>query len=250
MTNFLEKSVELDKIIQSPDVHQQVEEMVQIDQYVKKGMPMPKAPAPLGLLPDQFEDILQEIGINKKRKLRDINNLFNNFRQYLSLKYGIWSVANINTARLIKKKMHVKNALEIMAGNAYWSHVLEETGITVISTDSLEWAKTSSTGARPFHKVIDLKADQAIEKYQDVDLILCSWSPNFGNSDIETIAAWRKFNPNSHLLFIGEKDGATNSVEFWSQDWFKQTKELREINRSFQSFDFINEQIFEINNEF
>ena len=54
MTNFLEKSVELDKIIQSPDVHQQVEEMVQIDQYVKKGMPMPKAPAPLGLLPDQF----------------------------------------------------------------------------------------------------------------------------------------------------------------------------------------------------
>ncbi|MCT3615068.1 SAM-dependent methyltransferase, partial [Lactobacillus acidophilus] len=112
MTNFLEKSVELDKIIQSPDVHQQVEEMVQIDQYVKKGMPMPKAPAPLGLLPDQFEDILQEIGINKKRKLRDINNLFNNFRQYLSLKYGIWSVANINTARLIKKKMHVKNALE------------------------------------------------------------------------------------------------------------------------------------------
>ena len=61
--------------------------------------------------------------------------------------------------------------------------------------------------------MIDLKADQAIEKYQDVDLILCSWSPNFGNSDIETIAAWRKFNPNSHLLFIGEKDGATNSVE-------------------------------------
>lgn len=250
MTNFLEKSIELDKKIQSPEIHCQVEEMMRIDQYVRKGMPLSKAPEPLGLLPDQFEDVLQEIGINKKRALTDINNLFNNFRQYLSLKYGIWSIANVNTARLIKEKLHIKKALEIMAGNAYWAEALEKAGVVTISTDSLEWAKTSSTGAKPFHKVIDLKADQAIQKYQDVDLILCSWSPNFGNGDLETIAAWRKYNPNSHLLFIGEQDGATNSAEFWSHNWFKKTKELREINRSFQSFDFINEQIFEINNEF
>lgn len=213
-------------------------------------MPLPEAPASLGLLPDQFEDILQEIGADKKKKLTDINNLFNNFRQYLSLKYGIWSVANLNTAKLIKEKLHVKTALEIMAGNAYWSKALEEVGVKTISTDSLEWAKTSSTGAKPFHKIIDLKADQAIKKYQDVDLILCSWSPNFGSSDLETIAAWRKYNKDSHLLFIGEQDGATNSPEFWSHNWFKKTKELREINRSFRSFDFIDEQIFEINNEF
>lgn len=36
MTNFLEKSIELDKEINSSDIHKQVEEMIQVDQYVKK----------------------------------------------------------------------------------------------------------------------------------------------------------------------------------------------------------------------
>ncbi|MDN6009102.1 MAG: SAM-dependent methyltransferase, partial [Lactobacillus sp.] len=87
MTNFLHKLTMLDDEINHSTVHSQVEEIKQIDHQVAKGEPLIEAPAKLGLLPDQFEDILEEIGNNQKRKLTDINNLFNNFRQYLSLKY-------------------------------------------------------------------------------------------------------------------------------------------------------------------
>ena len=94
MTNYLHKLTMLDDEINHPLIHGQVEEIKQIDHYVGNGKPLKAAPDKLGLLPDQFEDVLKEIGNNKKRKLTDINNLFNNFRQYLSLKYGIWSIAN------------------------------------------------------------------------------------------------------------------------------------------------------------
>lgn len=249
MTKFIDKLTSLDKVIDAPEVHRQVEEIKDVDIHVRQGQPVAEAPEKLGLLPDQFEEILDQIGWAKKRELTEANNLFNNFRQYLSLKYGIWSVANLETARLIKEKLNVQMALEIMAGNAYWSQALEKVGIKTISTDSLEWAKTSATGAEPFHPVIDLSAEDAIKKYHDVDLFLCSWSPNFGQSDLMAIKAWRKFNPTSHLLFIGEREGATNSADFWQRDWFKNSSALREINRSFKSFDFIDEQVFEINNE-
>lgn len=250
MTNYLHKLTMLDDEINHPLIHGQVEEIKQIDHYVGNGKPLKAAPDKLGLLPDQFEDVLKEIGNNKKRKLTDINNLFNNFRQYLSLKYGIWSIANLKTAALIKDKMQIDTALEIMAGNAYWSSTLANVGIETISTDSLEWAKTSSTGAEPFHPVINLEAAQAIKKYSDVDLILCSWSPNFGQSDLAAIDAWQKYSNAKHFIFIGEENGATNSPEFWQRNWFKHTAALNEINSSFQSFDFIDERIFEIDNEF
>lgn len=250
MTKFLEKANKLDQEIDFSLTHEQVREMKEVDHYVSQGKPLPVAPKKIGLLPDEFEDILGTIGQDKRKQLTDLNNLFNNFRQYLSLKYGIWSIANLQTAKLIKEKFKVKTALEIMAGNAYWSRALEDSGVKTISTDSLEWAKTSKTGSTPFHQVIDLPAKQAIEKYNQVDLILCSWSPNFGRSDLDTVVSWQKYNKNSHLLFIGEQNGATNSPEFWSHHWFKKTHALGVINHSFPSFDFINERIFEINNEF
>lgn len=249
MTEYITKINQLDQELNSTIIHHQVNEIKQIDNYIKNKKPLSQAPKPLGLLPDQFEDVLAEIGEDKRSALTAINNLFNNCRQYLSLEYGIWSIANLQTARLIKEKFEVKKALEIMAGNAYWSEALEEVGIKTISTDSLEWAKTSKTGSQPFHKVLDMPATQAIEKYRDVDLILCSWAPNFGQSDMKAVSAWQKYNKSSHLLFIGEQDGATNSREFWDRHWLKKTPELVEINHSFQNFDFIDERIFEIDNE-
>lgn len=246
MTKYLTKLTELDTQLHSSLVHEQIAEVKLIDAYVKSGQVIDKAPKMLGFLPDQFEEILEKIGSNKKKKLTVVNNLLNNFRQYLSLQYGIWSVPNLQTASLIKEALNVHSALEVMAGNAYWSEALSKVGVKTISTDSLEWAKTSSTGAKPFHQVIDLPADEAIKQYRNVDLVLCSWSPNFGTSDLETVNAWRKYNKNSHLLFIGEREGATNSPEFWSHSWFKKTAALAKINQSFRSFDFIDEQVFEI----
>ena len=134
MTKFLTKLTKLEQEINHPAVKRQVEEIALIDSYVQAGKPLKRAPRRLGLLPDEFEEVLVEVGPDKEGALRDLNNLLNNFRQYLSLIYGIWSLPNIQTAQLIKNKLHVQTALEIMAGNAYWSQALAQVGTLAPTT--------------------------------------------------------------------------------------------------------------------
>ena len=136
-----------------------------------------------------------------------------------------------------------------MAGNAYWSKALTEVGLKTIATDSLEWSKTSKTGSQQATKVLNLSAPEAIRAFPDVQLVICAWAPNFDESDLSAIEAWQKYNSSSRLLFIGEKNGVTNSATFWHQIHFSHSPELQTVNHSFTSFDFIEEQIFEIKHE-
>lgn len=43
--------------------------------------------------------------------------------------------------------------------------------------------------------------------------------------------------------------GATNSSEFWLTEHFTKSTAINKINKSFVSYDFINEKIYEIENE-
>lgn len=245
MTEYLDKLNQLDQELKVAPVHQQVQEINQIVQIIEQKEVVSKAIKPLGILPDQFEDIISQIGETKREKLTIMNHLLNGLRQYLSLRFGIWSLPNLQTAELLKNELDLSTALEIMAGNAYWSKALQEVGIQTVATDSLEWAKTSKTGQNFFTHVEDLDAASAIKKYPKFDLILCSWAPNFGKNDLAVVNCWRQFS-SSKLIFIGEKEGATNSSEFWQQMHFVKNTKMHQINASFHSYDFINEQIFEI----
>ncbi|MDF7668307.1 SAM-dependent methyltransferase [Lactobacillus sp. ESL0703] len=249
MTNFLDKINQLNRQIKHPTVNQQVAEINQIINKLDQHQVLETAPAKLGLLPDEVEAVLQQVGDKQDANLKVLNQLLNSLRQFLSIRYGLWSLPNLTTARLIKEQLHVTTALEIMAGNAYWSKALAEVQIKTIATDSLEWSKTSATGSQPAFDVVDLDAAQAIKQFANVDLVICSWAPNFTESDLLAVAAWKKYNPKSHLLFVGEKNGATNSPAFWQTMKLHHSPQLRKINQSFQSYDFINEQIFEIEHE-
>lgn len=243
MTEFIEKLNILDRKLDNQFVHQQVKEVNHIISAVANQKILEKAPQPLGLLPDKLAEIASQ---TNSKNVKVMNKLLNSVRQYLSLRYGIWSLPNMTTVQLMKQELHIGSALEIMAGNAYWSKALNQANIQVIATDSLEWAKTSSTGQTLFYPVEDLSATQAIQKYKSVDLILCSWAPNFGDSDLKAVITWKKYAPHAHFLFIGEREGATNSEKFWQSQHFKNTPELAKINQSFVSYDFIDEKIFEI----
>lgn len=248
MTNFLKKLNKIDKELDNNLVHHQVLEVNRIVKSVEEEEVLKQSPNKLGLTDFEIAN-LRKGNSEKTYEINVLNNMLNSLRQYLSLNYGIWSLPNLETAKLIKNELQIGSALEIMAGNAFWSKALSEVGIRTVSTDSLEWAKTSSTGKKPFYPVKDYSATSAIKIYKNVDLILCSWSPNFGTADLEVVKAWKKYNPKSHLLFIGEEMGATNSSEFWLTEHFTKSTAINKINKSFVSYDFINEKIYEIENE-
>ncbi|MGM9904652.1 SAM-dependent methyltransferase [Lactobacillus sp.] len=245
MTQFIEKISALAKEFADPELDRQVKEIKMIDECVSSQRMLLFAPESLGISDERFAEMTWDLSESQIKDLRALNNLLNNVRQYLSLEYGIWSLPNMETAQLIRDELGVETALEVMAGNAYWSKALSEAGIQVWATDSLEWSKSSQTGKKPFYRVENLPADQAIMKYAACDLILCSWAPNFGKADLELIAAKQHYAPAARLLFIGEK-GVTNSPGFWSKKHFVRSSELRKINRSFKSYDFIKEKFFEV----
>ena len=246
MTDYLSKLALLNRQISHPQVATQVEEINQIVNTVAKRELLNKAPEPLGLLPDQYEQILKEIGTEKSQQLKITNKLLNSLRQFLSLRYGIWSVPNLTTIQQILNEFHPKQVLEIMAGNSYWSLGFKTLGIDTIATDSNEWAKTSQTGSSPFIPVLNYDASLAISSFTQVDLILCSWAPNFTKDDLNVVQNWQKYNPHATLLFVGEKDGATNSPDFWHRQLLSHSSAITRINNTFKSFDFIDEQIFQV----
>lgn len=246
MSDYLTKLNNIDHDIQNEDLHQQVHEINQIVRKIHHQQILLTAPRKLGFTPDIFEDLLNKLGEDQREELRAANHLLNSFRQYLSLEFGIWSLPNLQTIQLIIEAFNVKSVLEVMAGNGYWSKAFRTYNIKTYATDSLEWAKSSTTGKRKFIQVEDLEATQAIKKYNDVDLILCSWAPNFGNADLKVVSTWSKYAKRSRLLFIGEKNGATNTNNFWNRMGFNNSKQIRKINQTFKSYDFINEKIYEI----
>ncbi|RMC57590.1 SAM-dependent methyltransferase [Lactobacillus sp. ESL0260] len=251
MTDFLSKINQLDARLNIELVHQQVVEINNIVATIRQKQVLKRAPKKLGFLPDVAEEICSN-HFHSKDQLDDfktINQLLNNTRQFLAIKFGLWSIPNLETAQVIKDQLKINKGLEIMAGNGYWSKALSQVGVKMTATDNLDWSRTSNTGAQAFVPVSNYDAARAVKQFSDVDLIICSWAPNFGNSDEKVVNAWQKLNSATHLLFVGERNGVTNSASFWQKEPFLHSKELRLINQTFTSFDFIDEQIFEIAHE-
>lgn len=241
MKKYQNKLNKLDKKLNYLPLHEQVIAINNIITNLEKGKILQKSPNSLGFLPDSLDIMIENTG--SREKAQEANNLLNNFRSFLSREYGIWSLPNLETAQLIKQEYNVKSSLEIMAGNAYWSKALSEVGIKAIASDSFAWAKSSTTGESPIFETENLDALSAIEKHPEVDLIICSWAPNFGEDDVNILNLYRQLDYQPVLLFIGEKFGATNSTTFWQE---AKTTTNKKVNRSFRSFDFINEKVFEI----
>lgn len=241
MKKYQNKLNKLDKELNYLPLHEQVIAINNIIINLEKGKILQKSPNSLGFLPDSLDIMIENTG--SREKAQEANNLLNNFRSFLSREYGIWSLPNLKTAQLIKQEYNVKSSLEIMAGNAYWSKALSEVGIKAIASDSFAWAKSSTTGESPIFETENLDALSAIKKHPEVDLIICSWAPNFGEDDVNILNLYRQLDYQPVLLFIGEKFGATNSTTFWQE---VKTTTNKKVNRSFRSFDFIDEKVFEI----
>ena len=203
MKKYQNKLNKLDKELNYLPLHEQVIAINNIITNLEKGKILQKSPNSLGFLPDSLDIMIENTG--SREKAQEANNLLNNFRSFLSREYGIWSLPNLETAKLIKQEYNVKSSLEIMAGNAYWSKALSEVGIKAIASDSFAWAKSSTTGESPIFETENLDALSAIKKHPEVDLIICSWAPNFGEDDVNILNLYRQLDYQPVLLFIGEK---------------------------------------------
>lgn len=106
-----------------------------------------------------------------------------------------------------------RKCLEVMGGCGSLSKCLQDSGVSVICTDSYGWQNQAPTWySEPWTTVEKIDAVSAIEKYgSTVDFVICSW-PYRDDACHQALLAMRKVNPKAVMLFIGEPPGATSGA--------------------------------------
>lgn len=172
-------------------------------------------------------------------QLMDISAEFENLRQVMIENLGIWHICNqfwINDLQAFCGK-NSRN-LEVMAGNAIISANLKNT----IATDNLDWNGQDNEQPCPWMAVEKLDAIAATQKYYShVDNIIMAWAPDNNNVDWKVLQFLRHNHFQGNLIVIGERNGATNSCDFWNN---AQLRLVKQLNRHHQSFDFIKDQVW------
>ena len=216
---------------------------------------LPKLEIPETLIEDIYQEILkqfpetsdpEEILGQAAQSLNDLDSILRNFREYLIETYGMWGY--VSSAFLRDLSGYINNAptLEIMAGNGYISGGLRllnpKTKIT--ATDNFDW-DGQDVLPNPITKVVQLDALKAVQEYsQSVEIIILSWAPENNQIDkqiLEHLRATGFFTKGGKFIVIGEKNGATNSKDFWS---IANLEEIPALNKNHQSFDLIDERVY------
>lgn len=176
--------------------------------------------------------------------LPKLDKLLRDFRDYLSSSYGMWAYTNSSFLGDLSTYTAGGSVLELMAGNGYISAGLRARNPkqVVYTTDDTSWKTENATGAKPVTAIEALDALAALAKYGDtVDYVIMSWSPDGLTIDVDVLTAMRTQYPQAQFIVIGEKDGATDSTEFWQT---AQLTEVPELNAHYHTFDLIDERVY------
>lgn len=220
-------------------------------------------PLPKLLLPDNIQDTIftaiqskyapgDPIGDQQwslyTTALPKLDQLLRNYRDYLEATYGMWSYTNSLFIKQLSQLIDGNPVLEVMAGNGYISKGLKNLNPhqTVITTDNQAWTTENETGNHPVTAIEPLDALTAFEKYQaKIKYVIMSWAPDKQTTDWELLQKMRTSKQAVKLLVIGEQNGATNSTSFWDNVNIVANQQIDQINTQFESFDLINEKLFE-----
>ena len=132
-----------------------------------------------------------------------------------------------------------RTVLEIFSGCGSLSRCLKDKGIDVKATDNME---SKGKWNELWCDIEEMDCIAAIEKYNDRDVILVSWSPLSSEIDYRCLIKMREVNPNAVMLVLGEFGGCTNSPQFIDSMNEIEDEMINEINKTYRSWSFINDR--------
>ena len=212
------------------------------------------------LLPDDIQDVIFK-RVNAKypkgdsrgdriwnrytNALPKLDKLLRSYRDYLEAEYGMWAYISAPFTADLAHFIGNHQALEVMAGNGYISKGLRQHGAKVFCTDSLEWTHQNETGKHLVTHVEKLDALTAFQKYQNqISYIIMCWSPDGVPIDWQLLQTIRQSGKDIPMIVIGEKNGATNSKQFWHHAHFITNDRIKKLNRHHRSFDLIHDHVY------
>jgi uncharacterized UPF0146 family protein len=131
------------------------------------------------------------------------------------VKYFSWAIPSVESILEIKKFANNEQILEVGAGNGLWARLLKNAGCNIFATDNFSTHNTDKAAIKRYIEVEFLSNSQAIQKYNEANVLFLCWPPTNSMSD-ESIKLFK----GNKLIYIGEGNGgATGSDEFHSILW-------------------------------
>ena len=184
-----------DQFAAYPQVKFLINNVIESDHLIKQGL-LPQD-LPELILPDDIQDqIFKDINGRFKpgdpkgdqlwNELSDalpkLDKQLRSFRDYLESQYGMWAYISAPFIKDLADSIGDSPVLEVMAGNGYISKGLNDLGVKVFPTDSLEWVelivvgeKNGATDSKAFwqqaHFIKPETAKQLNRHHQPFDLI-------------------------------------------------------------------------------
>jgi len=142
---------------------------------------------------------------DKQELIDDIrDNIWALEERDIFIKAAGFALITKNFIKALSEWIGDRSVLEIMAGTGYISKSLKDEGVNVVAVTDI---KESSWGfKKEWTEVEKLSANDAIMKYNNVDIIICSWA-YMDNNMYEALLTMREYNPNAIILYIGEDYG-------------------------------------------
>ena len=131
------------------------------------------------------------------------------------IKAGMWAIVYDEWIKELALWIGNRTCLEIMAGAGWMAKALAAHGVDIIATDDYSWEKKHSGNHNILRKyqysVEELEASEATKKYQDRDILICSW-PYMDNEFANACKNWQ----GKPIVYIGEgESGCTANDEFF-----------------------------------
>lgn len=147
---------------------------------------------------------------------------------------NIWGPIYKNFVKSLAKYIGDRKVLEVCCGNGWLSTGLMFYGVDIMPTDNFSWILSNRYKVNAYIK--NMEAEEAILKYSDRDMILCSWAP-YGDPVLERIYDLSKQYKKT-FIFIGEiNGGCSGQEEFWEREDLK----IKELPIEVNSFYGIND---------
>ncbi|MDR0899575.1 MAG: hypothetical protein LBM27_04395 [Lactobacillaceae bacterium] len=183
--------------------------------------------------------------------LFELDTMLSSFRDYLISQYGMFGYVSQSYAKNLADYIQTQNVIEIMAGNGYLSAGIYAYAkdINILATDNFNW-ENQGVNPNPVFPVENKEAIRTLEQNLKIEIpatVIMSWAPDTTTADLLVLEYLRHSGffstQGNQFIVIGEKNGATNSRQFWKK---ANLSEIREVSNHIQHFDLIDDRAYSV----
>lgn len=155
-----------------------------------------------------------------------------------------FSFINNDYAEQMANFLKGKKVLEVMSGNGFFSRMLKEKGVDLISTDLYVGNDNPYGLVKVLDKDIErIDAIEAVEKYgKEVDYLIMSWPPYNKPIGSQVVKKIKEVCPNVKIIYIGETEGGCTADDYFFEITERVNDEAFEpVKYSYESWHFVHD---------